>query len=191
MNIDKKTEHHVIFDTETTGLPHDRDARAIAYALLVVRDEDMEPVYQDRGFIRPTVWSPHASRAEAIHKIPKWTIDEKGHEEAEVAEYFRAIDAKYNSPQWTSYNRSFDIEMLSRLGFTPRRQGRCIMELSAEMMHLKKRTVALRVAYPALCANIKDAPAWAESKAHDAGYDTVCAYYILLASRGDTWHLPF
>lgn len=190
MTTAKNTAYHVIVDTETTGLPHDHDARAIAFALLVVRDEDLEPVYVERGYIMPKVWSIYADRAEKIHKIPRAVLEKEGHQEEEIAVFLAALDAKFNAPQWTSYNRSFDLEMLARLGFHPRRQGRCIMELSAAMMHLKKRTVALKVAYPSLCATLEGAEPWDENRAHDAGYDVLCAYQILRASRGDTWHLP-
>lgn len=181
MSVEKQPAYVVIVDTETTGLPHDADARVISWALLVAEDKDgtWEPVYVDQGYVMPSVWSRYADKAEAIHRIPYQRLVTEGRSEAEVAEYFIAIDSKYK-PKWTSFNKRFDLEMLNRLGFTPAQEGECIMQMAAAALRLKKRTVALKTAYADLVAKYDPSLAWDDTAHHNAGYDAVAAYRVWL-----------
>jgi len=166
----KQNEFTIVVDTETSGLTHDPRARLLELAFVVINDQH-EFVDAAQMFVNPSVWTPNWGAAFKIHGYNPAYIQEHGKTEADAFKLLSEYEEKYNQPRWTSFNKRFDLEMLSRIDFTPRSEAECIMSLSAAAMKLNKRAVAMQAAIntllPDFCYDVK--------KAHKAGYDAFAA----------------
>lgn len=165
----------VVCDTETTGLPHDEKARPVAISLIVI-DDEYNRLFDTTFYVKPSVWSPNYMKAQEIHGLTPGFLALNGMSESDALEVLCAIDDKYECPRWTSYNRKFDLEMLSRIGFNPLHKATCIMELAARKLNKKSNRVALAEAYPEITGE-----SFLLGQAHKAEYDAKCALEVYIA----------
>lgn len=110
----------LVVDTETTGLPNDRDARVIELGAVLIRLDDGAEAKTFHSFVRPDVWSPRAAGALRINGLTRDEVYAHGLPQTEAASAWEDWWRHYlGAPPVHAWNAPFDREMMRRMGWDP------------------------------------------------------------------------